>query len=238
MAKRAIRIPDAHDYAERVRDLWAVREAASIGTQLTEAIRQQGANPRDMIAAASSELDQVRASLETSKATARWAGGLADDALDTIDPIRAGEQLEQGATTGLADLDRDLGGLVPGHLVVVAGRPGMGKSVIGPSIAGQCSKAGNGVVFFSLEMDDKQVRSRLLADEAYSSGRTITFKRISEGRDLDDDQVEQLRRCTSDLQHRPLLLDARTGLSVSDIAARTPLPWMPCAGAARRDGPS
>ena len=221
MAKRAIRIPDAHDYAERVRDLWAVRETATIGAQLEESARQQGADPRELIAAASSSLDEVRAALATSRVMARWAGDFASDALDTIDRIRAGEAVEQGATTGLADLDRDLGGLVPGHLVVVAGRPGMGKSITGLSIARQCAKAGNGVVFFSLEMDDKQVRSRLLADEAYSSGRTITFKQIAEGRDLDDDQVDLLRRCAADLQHRPLLLDARTGLTVSDIAART-----------------
>jgi replicative DNA helicase len=85
-----------------------------------------------------------------------------------------------GVTTGLIDMDKYLGGLHPSDLLILAGRPSMGKTTLATNIAFNAAKAvlendpnGAPVAFFSLEMSSEQLASRILASEAAVSGDKI-----------------------------------------------------------------
>ena len=93
-------------------------------------------------------------------------GSLLSKLLDHLEQIEEQGQQVSGLTTGLEDLDRKLGGLRPGALVVVAGRPGMGKSALAMNIAGHVAAKYGPVAFFSLEMTPMEIAYRWLGSEA------------------------------------------------------------------------
>lgn len=78
-----------------------------------------------------------------------------------------------GVSTGLVDLDRSLGGLKPGSLYVIAGRPGMGKSALAQQFAHACGKSGKRVEFFSLEMPADELGERMLSAATGINGRSF-----------------------------------------------------------------
>ncbi|MCC8945351.1 hypothetical protein H8A97_09620 [Bradyrhizobium sp. Arg62] len=81
--------------------------------------------------------------------------------------------------TGLRDLDHVLdGGFMPGDLVVMAGRPGMGKTLVASSMSRQTARADVAGGFYSMEMPDEQAMARLLADASF--GRS-SLQRIPSG---------------------------------------------------------
>lgn len=93
-------------------------------------------------------------------------GSLLSKLLDRLEQIEEEGEQVSGLTTGLDDLDRKLGGLRPGALVVVAGRPGMGKSALAMNIAGHVAVKYGTVAFFSLEMSPMEIAYRWLGSEA------------------------------------------------------------------------
>jgi replicative DNA helicase len=134
-----------------------------------------------------------------------------------------------GLATGLKDLDSKLGGLQKSDLIVLAGRPGMGKSALATNIAyniarswrgevrpdGHIETANGGIVgFFSLEMSAEQLATRIIAEQTGIPSSTIRRGGIDQ-RDFD-----KLRDVTVELQHLPLFLDETGGLSIAQLAAR------------------
>lgn len=120
-------------------------------------------------------------------------------------------------TTGLVDLDRAMGGLFPTDLVILAGRPGMGKTAMLDSIARAAARkfreAGEGsVLIHSLEQDGKQLVTRATAGAA---GVRMTDVR---GGYLDDHDLKRLMQAGIDINDLPILIDSRAGLTVSQIA--------------------
>lgn len=221
LATAATTIVNAPDYAETVRDLWALRAARDVGQQLLDEAAAATTDPRGVLATALSTIDVVRAEIDGRRNISRAAGESVDDAVTRALAIRSGELDLASAPTGLSDLDRDIGGMKGGTLVVAAGRPGMGKSVLGSSVARQCALAGHGVLFFSLEMHEEQIAARLLADELFSSTTPLTFKAIIDAKGLSDTEIERMLAGTDRIKRLPLALDLSSSLTVSEIAART-----------------
>lgn len=93
-------------------------------------------------------------------------GGLLELVLQKLEKAERGEQDVTGLPTGLTDLDRKLGGLQPGTLVVVAGRPGMGKSALAMNIASHVALNHGPVALFSLEMSPMEIAYRWLGSHA------------------------------------------------------------------------
>jgi replicative DNA helicase len=123
-----------------------------------------------------------------------------------------------GISWGPKRLDDKTGGLKPGELIILAGRPGMGKSALGVCIANAAAKAGKPVQFFSLEMSKASLASRGMADVAFDRGPIPYFK-IDNGT-LSVAQAEQIIEAGRLRREWPLEIDDRGGLSVSQIAAR------------------
>jgi replicative DNA helicase len=124
-----------------------------------------------------------------------------------------------GISCGLQSLDRMTGGLKRGELVVLAGRPGMGKTALALCIARLTAMAGEPTYFQSLEMGDISLSDRTLADAAFERDRPIPYNNIADGIVSDEQfrRVYQVRRLHFDV---PLHIDPAPGLTVSQIGAR------------------
>ena len=142
-----------------------------------------------------------------------------DDALKvTLDEIetisnRGGELF--GVPTGFRDLDELTNGLHTGQLIVIAGRPAMGKSTVGLDLLRACSiKSGLPSVMFSLEMSRSEITMRLLSAES-----RIPLSRIRSGTMTDDDWNKLARRM-GEVAAAPMYLDDSPNLTMMEIRAK------------------
>ncbi len=203
-------IRDVRGYARTVRD-WADRRriAELAGHVEAEALHGQSA------------LDELCGEMEAAIAECRLDSR--DDAVKSMARAAANAQAthdraaERGAVDGLpfglAALDNVTGGAGKSDLVILAGRPGMGKSALAMHVALHNARAGHGVVLFSLEMSAEQFASRAIAQ---ATG--LSADKLRRG-DMNAAQREAAHRATDALDI-PLTIDDRGGLTVSDIRSR------------------
>jgi replicative DNA helicase len=134
-----------------------------------------------------------------------------------------------GLPTGLRDLDSKMGGLQPSDLIVLAGRPGMGKTALATNIAYNVAKAWEGdtgvdghritinggiVGFFSLEMSAEQLATRIISEQT-----GIPSNKMRRG-DITGDDFETIKDKMIEIQRLPLYIDETGGVSVAQLAAR------------------
>jgi replicative DNA helicase len=130
-----------------------------------------------------------------------------------------------GLTTGLDDLDKSISGLHHSDLIIIAGRPAMGKTTLALNIAfnaanailnGRANKNYKGaVVFFSLEMSYPQLAARIL-----SSQSKIPSSRMREGSNLTDEDFMKMSQYTDALSKVPIIIDDTSEMSVPGIKTR------------------
>lgn len=170
--------------------------------------------------------------MEKALATISEAGAANDDAVEfdrpladvvaDVEAIFRGEK-KAGRSTGLADLDRKMGGLHPGDLIIIAGRPGMGKTALGLQIAYNVARRmaehdGSPALYQSSEMPAKQLAGRLLAQAA-----EIPIERIRSG-PFDAEEMRRVLAAERELRGLPLIIDAAPGMPVEAIRRRA-LRW-------------
>jgi replicative DNA helicase len=131
-----------------------------------------------------------------------------------------------GLATGFTDLDQRMGGLQPSDLIIVAGRPSMGKTALATNIAyhvaqsyrrdpdSQAALDGAVVGFFSLEMSAEQLATRIISEQAY-----IPSERIRRGR-IESEEFDRIVEVSQELQNLPLYIDQTGGITVAQLAAR------------------
>lgn len=120
-----------------------------------------------------------------------------------------------GIPTGFRDLDRKLAGLHPTNLIVVASRPGMGKTALALNIAQHVAVADHPVAIFSLEMSREEVVTRMLC----AAGR-IDSQKLRTGR-LSETDFSKLSTAASTLYKKPIYVDDSPGLTVTEIRAKS-----------------
>ena len=123
-----------------------------------------------------------------------------------------------GITTGLKTLDNLTDGLHRGEFVLMAARPGMGKSGLMQSSALKTAAAGYNGLIFSLEMGAVSFGSRAISDLLYDPRDPVPYWRIARG-ELADNQVQTVVDAARDLRTLPLVIDPQPSLTVSQIAA-------------------
>ena len=135
--------------------------------------------------------------------------------MDEIDAIASRGGTAQGIPTGFADLDEVTNGLHPGQMIIIAARPGVGKSTLGLDFARSCSiKHGMTSVIFSLEMSRTEIVMRMLSAEA-----KIRLTDMRGGRMSDDDWTRLARRM-SEISEAPLFIDDSPNLTMMEIRAK------------------
>ena len=147
-----------------------------------------------------------------------------DDAMkQTIEMASAAYKNEGGIVgvpTGLRDLDDKLGGLHQSDLIIIAGRPSMGKTSLATNIAFNAAKniQDNGkkssVAFFSLEMSSEQLSTRIISEQARIGSNDIRRGRIS------DEQFDQFLETSKDISELPLFIDETPAISIAAMSNR------------------
>ena len=200
-------------YAEIVADRARLRRLCEAGTRITQLAYAAEGETAEIADAAQAELyaaldvrseDEPKAPADTLDAT-----------FDVLDRLGRHQGELTGLSTGFADLDALLQGLHPGQLVVVAGRPGLGKSTLALDFARACAvKAGRAALFFSLEMGRDEINMRLLSAES-----RVGLQRMRSGT-LTDDDWDRLSRHRTPVAAAPLFVDDTAGLTLMEIRAK------------------
>lgn len=119
-----------------------------------------------------------------------------------------------GVSCGLKDLDRQLGGLRSENLIILAGRPGMGKTALAMRCAVAVAQAGHGVLVFSLEMSRQQLMLRALCSEARVDSRRVETGKIT------GEEKARLDKAINALYTLPMEFDDRGGVSVLELRSQ------------------
>jgi replicative DNA helicase len=224
--------PAAHapDYARVVYDLALRRDLIRIGGEMSKSANDDvEREAREQIETAEQQLYELA---EHGAATSSGLSSFADSLAGAVK--MAAEAYERdgglaGLSTGLMDLDKKLGGLYRSDLLILAGRPSMGKSSLAANIAFNIARSyawepqpdgtrktvrGGVVAFFSLEMSAEQLALRILADV---SG--VSSDRLRKG-EIDASEFGRVREAAIEIQEAPLYMDDTGGLSLAKLAAR------------------
>ncbi len=147
-----------------------------------------------------------------------------DDAMkQTIEMASAAYKNEEGIVgvpTGLRDLDDKLGGLHQSDLIIIAGRPSMGKTSLATNIAFNAAKhiqensKKSSIAFFSLEMSSEQLSTRILSEQARIGSNDIRRGRIS------DEQFDQFLETSKNIAELPLFIDETPAISIAAMSNR------------------
>jgi replicative DNA helicase len=230
LAAAAISAFAARDYAQMIHDLALRRELIRLGRDIAaRAARVEvGDEPREQIVAAEQELYRL-AEQGTSEQGFQSFLRAATDAVKIAHAAYQRDGGLAGLSTGLVDLDRKLGGLHKSDLLVIAGRPSMGKTSLATNIAFNIAKAyrkgrrpdgtegavnGGVVGFFSLEMSAEQLAARILSEAS-----EIPSEQIRRG-DMTEAEFRRFVTAAKDLEACPLFIDDTPALPISQLAAR------------------
>jgi replicative DNA helicase len=230
LVDRAPPAANAADYGRLVYDLAMRRELIRIGGEVTSkaTMGEDDKSAREMIEETEQQLYALAESGSASTGFVDFADALRG-AVDMAAEAYSRDGGLAGVSVGLIDLDQKLGGLHPSDLLILAGRPSMGKTALATNIAfhvarnyawepqpdGTKKTVNGGVVaFFSLEMSPEQLAMRLLAEV---SG--VSSDRLRKG-EIDASEFGRVRDAAIEVQEAPLFIDATGGLSISKLAAR------------------
>lgn len=220
----------ARQFAKQIYDLALLRELVSVGRRLVDTAMDtsEEVNPRAQIEAAEEALFQVAAEGSSVQAVKSFAQAT-KVALDMAQKALNSGGGVSGVTTGLDSVNSRIGGLHHSDLIILAGRPGMGKTSLATNIAYNAARRymddirigmdpgksiGAKVAFFSLEMSADQLATRILSEQSRISSEALRMGKISK------QEFTQLAHAAADLENLPLFIDDTAGLSISALHTR------------------
>ncbi|MGZ5849579.1 MAG: replicative DNA helicase [Methyloceanibacter sp.] len=227
LAANATTIINAEDYGRTVYDLAIRRQLIEIGETLVNTAFDSpiDAPPSLQIETAEQQLYEISETGKYGSGFEPFSAALTD-AIDMAANAYRRDGGLSGLATGFADLDHRMGGLQPSDLIIVAGRPSMGKTALATNIAYHVARNHRGeqdsentldgavVGFFSLEMSAEQLATRIISEQAY-----LPSERIRRGR-IESDEFDRIVEVSQELQHLPLYIDQTGGITVAQLAAR------------------
>lgn len=214
LAAHAVSLGHVGDYARSITDLAARRQLILIGQDMVMVSRDAAIDfpPTELIEESEARLFALVQSLTTQELSTLSFGEAASIGVKLAEAAARGER--RGLSTGLIDLDTKLGGMQQTDLIILAGRPSMGKSALATNIAVSNAKAGVSVDFYSLEMSASQLAMRQLGSEI-----EIPADRMRSGK-MERVQLESLAKSAHALRDLPLTIDETGGLSIAQLSAR------------------
>ena len=200
-------------YAEIVREKAILRRLVDAGTKVAQLGYQGEGQVDDVVDRAQAEVYAV-----TDQRTSEDYAPLRDilgPTLDEIEAIGARDGQMVGVPTGFADLDDLTNGLHPGQMIVIAARPGAGKSTMALDICRSASLRHDlSSVIFSLEMNRNEISMRLLSAEA-----RIPMHHIRNGH-MSDDDWQRLASTMAKVSEKPLFIDDSPNMTMMEIRAK------------------
>ncbi len=230
LAAAAVSTFAVRDYAQMIYDLAVRRDLIRLGREISgkAAKVDVASEPKEQIVEAEQALYKLAEQGQTESGFQSFLRAVTE----AVNVANAAYQREgglAGLSTGLVDMDKKLGGLHPSDLLILAGRPSMGKTSLATNIAFNIAKAyrkgakpdgstgtldGGVVGFFSLEMSAEQLAGRILAEAS-----SISSHKIRQG-DMEEDEFRRFVQAAKDLEACPLYIDDTPALPISQVAAR------------------
>ena len=201
------------DYIDILKDKTLLRQVAEAASGLLAMVQEGSGTGQDILEAAEQRVYAIR--------QGRSFQGLVPisqviiDVYSRLEELAASDSAIPGLSTGLRDLDRAISGLNNSDLILLAARPGMGKTSMALNIlldAGK--KSGKKVAFFSLEMSREQLALRLISSECF-----VDNKKLVTGK-LTDDDWESVAAAADSLNRSTILIDDDSSVTVADILAK------------------
>jgi replicative DNA helicase len=223
LAASVVSVINAQDYGRTIYDLHLRRELISIGEEVVN-----DAFDHNIDTAATDTIELAEARLFELAESGEVKGSFVTLRSSVLTAIEHAEKAYKsdgnltGVTTGLSDMNKLLGGLQNSDLLILAGRPSMGKTALATNIAFNAANKfaetggaeGAIVGFFSLEMSADQLASRILADQSNISGDAIRKGNIKQ------EDFRAFAEASQRLSQVPLYIDDTPGLSISAIRTR------------------
>jgi len=220
----------ARDFADQVYDLALLRALIGVGREMVEQAldTSEDVDPKGQIESAEAALYRVaeegggEGSVKTFAQATRLAVQMAEKALNTGGGL-------SGITTGLESFNARTGGMHHSDLLILAGRPGMGKTALATNIAFNTARrynqdmedgieparsAGAPVAFFSLEMSADQLATRILAEQSGIPSENLRMGKISQ------QDFRNLARAAAELETLPFYIDDTPGLTIAALRTR------------------
>jgi replicative DNA helicase len=228
LAQAAPAMPNVRDLAKILQDLAVRRSLIRIGEDIVNSAYEAPADKGPQ-----AQIEEAEKALYNISESAKYGQGPIDFAESLRRTVELAEKAQarggriSGLVTGFSDIDSLLGGLQPSDLIILAGRPGMGKTSLATNMAFNIARAyaqdieagaevprGAPVLFFSLEMAAQQLSGRILSEQT-----EIEMWKIRNGR-FAESEWEKFVLSMQDLSSLPLYIDDTGGISIAQIAAR------------------
>ncbi|VVS99884.1 replicative DNA helicase [Erythrobacter sp. EC-HK427] len=216
------------ELAQQIYDLALLRELVSVGRELVEGAldTSESVEPMRQIEGAEARLFEVAAGA-TSENTSTTFRAASTEAIRMVEAAMNSGGGLSGKTTGLATIDSKTAGLHNSDLIILAGRPGMGKTSLATNIAFNCAEEflnwerdggphcyGAPTVFFSLEMSADQLATRILAEQAEVSSEALRSGKLNR------DEFQKLSYAAQRLAELPLYIDDTPALTIGALRTR------------------
>ncbi len=209
---------NARAYAQLVRERSLMRQLIQAGTQIAAAVyNNDGTSARDLVDRAEQSVFEIAEGSFRGREGARPVRDLLPAVIDQIDEWHTNPDKLRGLPTGFTDFDKITGGLRGGDLVIIAGRPSMGKTTLAVNMAEYAAVHPGtraSVAIFSMEMPSEQVITRMLA-----SVGGVPLSSLRSGRISDDDWV-RITSATSQLSEAKIFVDETPALNPTELRAR------------------
>ncbi|MCR2832622.1 replicative DNA helicase [Parerythrobacter lacustris] len=216
------------ELCQQIYDLALLRELVSVGRNLVEGAldTSEDVAPMQKVEQAEAALFKVAEGVASGNEASSF-NAATTKALAMIETaINSGGHIS-GKTTGLTSVNERIGGLHDSDLIILAGRPGMGKTSLATNIAFNCAdrllrdqrdgiekSVGAGVAFFSLEMSADQLATRILSEQAGISSEALRMGKISR------DDFQKLSFASQRLAELPLYIDDTPALTIAALRTR------------------
>ena len=203
-------------YANIVRDRSVLRQLIHVGTEISDsAFSTEGRETSDLLENAERKVFEIAEQRQRGQGGFSSIKSLLAKAVDKIETLYELDGDITGASTGFTDLDEKTSGLQPADLIIVAGRPSMGKTTIAMNMAENVAlKSGMPVAVFSMEMPGESLAMRMMS----SLGR-IDQHKVRTGK-LDDDDWPRLTSAINLLAETKLFIDDTPALTPTEVRSR------------------
>jgi len=236
LAAEATTIINAEHYGRAIYELYLRRSLIGIGTEVVNTAYDAPADlpPKAQIEEAEQKLYQLAEIGRYDKGFMRFADAAAR-AIDMAANAYRRDGKLSGIATGLTDLDRMMGGLQPSDLIIIAGRPGMGKTSLATNIGyniartyrseslddGQVKTLAGGIVgFFSLEMSAEQLATRIIAEVSGVPSYKLRRGDIVEDERRGVFEFSRITEAAREMQRMPFYIDETGGVSIAQLVSR------------------
>ena len=201
------------EYVAIIKDKTLLRRIAETAGDMTAMVQQGTDSGQDVLEAAEQRIYAIRQGRAARGLTPISAVLL--DVYDRLNELAASDAAVPGLSTGLGDLDLAISGLNKSDLILLAARPGMGKTSMALNILLHAGKfSGKSVAFFSLEMSREQLALRLISSECFVDNKKLVTGKLSE------QDWESVAAAADSLNRSTILIDDDSSVTVADINAK------------------